>query len=185
LADATDRRAAILDAARSRFARQGFSAASMRAIAKDAGVDAALITHYFGDKSGLLVATMELPFNPIEKIGGALAGGPDGLAERLLRTFLGAWDDHPDLFAALVRTAFGDRQSHPPVLELARNVVIKLVRGQLTGRDADLRASLLASQIIGLGTMRYVAKLEPVASAPAATVVRLYAPAMQQLIDGV
>lgn len=182
--DATDRRAAILAAARARFASQGFTGTSMRAVAKDAGVDAALITHYFGDKTGLLVATMELPFDPVEKITGALSAGPDGLAERILTTFLTAWDEHPDIFATLVRTGLGGAHAHPPVLELARNVVIELLKSQLSGRDRDLRATLIAAHIIGLGTMRYVVKLEPVASAPAASVVKQYAPAMQRLIDG-
>jgi len=154
----------------------------MRAIAVDAGVDPALINHYFGDKAGLLVATMELPFNPIEKIAGALAGGADGLAERIITTFLTTWDQHPDVFATLVRTAFGSPQGHPPVIELARNVIIELLQGQLTGRDKELRASLAAAHIIGLGTTRYVARLEPVASASIASLVDLYAPPMQKLI---
>lgn len=155
----------------------------MRAIAKDAGVDSALINHYFGDKAGLLVATMELPFNPIEKITGALVGEPDKLAEQVLTTFLTTWDQHPDVFATLVRTAFGSPHGHTPMLELARNVVIELVQSRLTGRNRDLRATLIAAHIIGLGTMRYVARLEPVASASVATVVDQYAPSMQQLIS--
>lgn len=154
----------------------------MRAIARDAGVDPALINHYFGDKAGLLVATMELPFNPIEKITGVLAAGPDGLAERILTTFLTTWDQHPDVFATLVRTAFGSPHGHAPVLELARNVIIDLLQSQLTGPDKDLRATLVAAHIIGLGTMRYVARLEPAASASVADIVSQYAPSMQQLI---
>jgi AcrR family transcriptional regulator len=181
--DITDRRAAILAAARARFARDGFVGTSMRAIARDAGVDPALINHYFGDKAGLLVATMELPFNPIETITGVLAGGRDGLAERIITTFLTTWDQHPEVFATLVRTAFGSPQGHAPVLELARNVIIDLLRSQLTGPNKDLRATLIAAHIIGLGTMRYVARLEPVASAPVAALVNQYAPSMQKLIS--
>lgn len=154
----------------------------MRAIAKEADVDPALINHYFGDKASLLVATMELPFNPIEKITGVLAGGSDGLADRLLTTFLTTWDQHPDVLATLVRTAFGSPHGHPPMLELARNVIIELLQSQLNGPDKDLRAALVAAHIIGLGTMRYVARLEPVASASVASIVSQYAASMQELI---
>ena len=76
----------------------------MRSIAREASVDASLISHYFGDKSQLLVATMDLPINPLEKLAGVVAGGVDGMAERLLRTFLSAWDPHREVFSTMVRT---------------------------------------------------------------------------------
>ena len=180
--DTADRRSAILDVARSQFAAKGFTGASMRAIAREAGVDVSLISHYFGDKSRLLVATMELPVDPVERISSVIADGPDGMAERLLRTFLEAWDPHREVFSALVRTALGSDNGHAPMLEVARNVLVASLLDVLDGDDRDLRASLVASQLIGMATLRYVARLEPLASDPAMKVVQNYAPPMQLLI---
>jgi AcrR family transcriptional regulator len=177
-----DTRQAILDAARAQFAAKGFQGTSMRAIAKDAGVDASLISHYFGDKSQLLAATMELPINPVDKIRGVLEGGPDGLAERLLRTFLESWDPHRDVFSTLVRTTLGSGDAQAPMLQLARNVLVSSLREGIDGDDAELRATLIAGQLIGMATARYVIRLEPLATASIDEVVRLYAPAMQHII---
>ena len=178
-----DTRAAILAAARSQFAARGFSGASLRSIAREAGVDASLISHYFGDKSQLLVATMELPVNPVEKIAGVVAGGPDGMAERLLRTFLTAWDPHREVFSTLVRTTLGGGDTEAPMLQLARSVLVASLLEVLVGDDRDLRATLIASQLIGMATLRYVAKLEPLADAPIEDVVGHYAPSLQRLMD--
>jgi AcrR family transcriptional regulator len=180
--DSADTRQAILDAARAQFAAKGFQGTSMRAIAKDAGVDASLISHYFGDKSQLLAATMELPINPVDKIRGVLEGGPDGLAERLLRTFLESWDPHRDVFSTLVRTTLGSGDAQAPMLQLARNVLVSSLREGIDGDDAELRATLIAGQLIGMATVRYVIRLEPLATASIDEVVRLYAPAMQHII---
>lgn len=181
---AGDTKQAILDAARVQFAARGFGGASMRSIAADAGVDASLISHHFGDKARLLVATMQLPVNPVEKIASVVEGGPEGMAERLLRTFLGAWDPHRDAFSAMVRTTLGSRDDQAPMIELARNVLIASLLTVLEGDDRELRANLIAGQLIGMATMRYVVRLDPLADASIDGVVRLYAPPIQQLIDG-
>ena len=180
--DAADRRQAILDAARAQFAAKGFAGASMRAIAREAGVDVSLISHYFGDKARLLVATMELPVNPVEKIATVIAGGPDGLAERLIRTFLSAWDPHRDVFSSLVRTTLGSGDAHAPMLQLARNVLVASLLEVLEGDQRELRATLVSSQLIGMATMRYVVALPPLADTTIDEVVRTYAPGMQLLI---
>lgn len=178
-----DTRAAILAAARSQFAARGFSGASLRSIASEAGVDASLISHYFGDKSQLLLATMELPVNPIEKIAGVVADGPDGMAERLLRTFLTAWEPHREVFSTLVRTTLGGGDTEAPMLQLARNVLITSLMEVLEGDDRELRATLIAGQLIGMATLRFVVQLDPLAEAPIEDVVATYAPSMQMLID--
>ncbi len=179
-----DTKQAILDAARAQFAAKGFAGASLRAIAGDAGVDASLISHYFGDKSRLLVATMQLPVDPVAKIQSVVDGGPDGMAERLLRTFLEAWDPHRDAFSTLVRTTFGPGDDQAPMLQLARSVLISSLVGVLEGDDRELRAALIASQLIGMATARYVVRFEPLASTSADTLAGVFAPALQQIIDG-
>ena len=175
---AGDTRARLIDAARELFGHRGFAATSVRSIASAAGVDPSLINHHFGSKQGLLVATLELPVNPLEKISGVLSAGSDGLGERLVRTFLETWDPHRDVFATMVRTAVTDPE-HAPALDLARTVLLSMF-SQVT-RD-ELAAGAMASQIIGLATMRYVARLEPIASAPVDDIVERYGPSIQALV---
>src|SRR3954469_11292384 len=90
---APDTRADILAAARALFADRGFGRTTIRAVASDAGVDPALVHHYFGTKDDLFVASLQLPVDPRERLAPALAGGPDGAAERILRVFLEVWDE--------------------------------------------------------------------------------------------
>lgn len=178
-----DTRARIIEVARQHLAAKGFAGSSMRAIAREAGVDPSLISHYFGDKSGLLVATMQLPLNPIEKILPVLAEDINGMGIALVRTFLDAWDPHREVFSALLRSTFGSNDPMTmPAIQVAQNVIVSGLRAKLSGHDADIRATLAASQIIGMATIRYVACIEPLASAPAAQVADTLGPAIQELL---
>src|SRR6266566_170590 len=89
-----DTREAILAAAREAFAERGYDRVSIRAIATSAGVDPALVHHYFGTKDQLFLATVDAPIDPGEILPKILAGERDELPERLVRTFLSVWD-HP------------------------------------------------------------------------------------------
>jgi AcrR family transcriptional regulator len=178
-----DTRERILEVARQHLAARGFAGSSLRAIAREAGVDPSLISHYFGDKAGLLVATMELPVNPLERLMPVLAGGIDGMGRQLITAFLSAWDPHRDVFSALIRTTLGSGDpSAAPVLQVVRNIVVTSLRDRMDGDDAELRATLVASQLVGMATLRYVARLEPVASAPGEQVARWYGAAIQELL---
>jgi len=177
---AGDTRSKLIAAAREQFAARGFARTSVRSIAAAAGVNASLVNHYFGGKEALLVATMELPVDPLQKLGSVVAEGRDGLGERLVRTFLESWDPHREVFAAMLRTAVADPE-HAPALDVARNVLVGLLDEAL---GDDLKATLVASQVVGLATMRYIARLEPLASAPVDDVVTLYGPAIQAVVTG-
>jgi AcrR family transcriptional regulator len=182
---APDTRAAILDAARSAFAEKGFGGTTIRGVAAEAGVDAALVHHYFGTKDDLFVAALELPVDPRQAIAPALVDGPDGAGERLLRVFLGVWDDpaYSPVFVALARTLLDPSAGHL-MREGFLPVVLQPV-GRALGLDRpDLRMSLVASQILGLVLGRYVLALEPLASLPADTVVAAYAPTLQRYLTG-
>src|SRR5436190_21555417 len=87
-----DTREAILTAARDAFAERGFDGASIRAIATTAGVDPALVHHYFGNKDQLFLAAIEAPINPAELLERVAAGDPSDVGERLVHTFLSVWD---------------------------------------------------------------------------------------------
>jgi AcrR family transcriptional regulator len=181
---ARDTRAAIIDAARRRFAADGVDRTTLRAVAADAGVDASLISHYFGGKAGLLVATMHLPIDPIALIRPMLAAGTEGLGSRILTTFLTAWDPHRDVISGLLRTAVGSAEQSGPLVEMVRTVIYGALVRTLPGPDVELRSGLLVSQIAGLALLRYVLRFEPVASASASDVVARYGPVLQAVIDG-
>ena len=180
---ASDTRERIIEVARRHLAAKGFAGTSMRGIAREAEVDPSLISHYFGDKAGLLVATIQLPFNPIDVITPVLAGPVDGMGVRLVTAFLTAWDPHRDVFSALLRSTFGSGDpTAMPAIQIAQNVIVTTIRAKLNGPDAHLRATLVAAQVIGLATIRYVARIEPLAGAPVDEVARTYGPAIQAVL---
>ena len=180
-----DTRAAILDAARAAFASQGRAGASVRGIAAAAGVDAALVHHYFGTKDDLFLAALHLPLDPREVLAPVAQGGIDGAGERLVRTFLGVWDEeqHRLPLLALVRGVLepgGERLVADGLLGL----VLGPVGASLGIDEPERRMTLVASQLIGLVMARYVLRLEPLASSPAADLVPTYAPVIQGYLDG-
>ena len=181
---APDTRAAILVAARSRFADQGFAGTTIRAVAADAGVDGALVHHYFGSKDELFVAAMRLPVDPREVLAPAVAGGVDGAGERFLTAFLSVWED-PDLQPGLIAFARGlmDPSSSRLLTEGFLPVIIRPL-GEALGVDRpEHRMPVVASQVIGLILLRYVLRVEPLASMASEDVVATYAPTLQRYLS--
>ena len=183
---APDTRDAILAAARAAFAEKGFDGASIRAIATGAGVDPALVHHYFGTKERLFLATVNVPADPAEFIPAALVGDVDHIGERVVRMFLSIWDDPvtgPPLLA-LIRTGLQHDWSARMLREFLTAQVLRRVIARLDvpAAEAPFRASLTASQMLGLGLARYLLKVEPLASADVETVIALVAPTIQRYL---
>jgi AcrR family transcriptional regulator len=182
---APDTRTAILEAARTSFAEKGFGGTTIRAVASAAGVDAALVHHYFGTKDDLFVAALELPVDPRTALAPALSAGPDDAGRRMLSVFIGVWDDpaNTPVLVALARTLLDPSGSH-----LMRDGFLPVVLqpvGRTLGLDhPELRMSLVASQMLGIILSRYVLELEPLASMPADTLVATYAPTLQRYLTG-
>ena len=176
-------REAILAAARERFATHGYDRTRIRDVAADAGVDAALVHYFFKSKDGLFVAAMELPFRPAEVIAPVLAEGVDGLGERMARRMLTVWDE-PANQAALLAIVRG-AGAHPGAALALREFVLSEIVGRLAATlDGDqLRATLVASQVVGVIALRYIARVEPLASLDREEVVRLVAPTLQRYLD--
>jgi len=189
-------RNAILAAARKRFAGLGYDGATIRGIAADAGVDPALVHHFFGTKERLFAAAMRLPVVPGELIGAVLAApaagaGPAGEShgERLVRGMLGAWDVHEirDTFLGLLRSAATSEQA----MTMLRQFVTDAILGRLSAaaRAADpaqarLRAALIASQVVGLGVTRYLIGLEPLTEASTDELVAAIGPTLDRYLAG-
>jgi AcrR family transcriptional regulator len=182
---APDTRAAILAAARTSFAGKGYAGTTIRGIASVAGVDAALVHHYFGTKDDLFVAALELPIDPREALAPALVGGPEGAGERVLRVFVGVWDDprNTPVLVAFARSVLDPSAEHL-LSEGFLPVVLQPVGRALGLERPDLRMSLVASQLIGIILGRYVLALEPLASLSADALVTTYAPTIQRYLTG-
>jgi AcrR family transcriptional regulator len=188
-----DKKDAILVAARRVFAARGFDGATLRSIAADAGVDAAMVRHYFGDKAGLFRAALHFPVDPAPAVAAAVAGGIDGLGARIVRFFLTIWDGaggQPSPFVAFLRGAAGHDDSRTMLRDLLDSVLFPTVGALLhevngtLPEEARLRVSLCGSQLVGLGMARYVIAVEPLASLPIDRLVELYAPTLQRYLDG-
>lgn len=182
---APDTRAEVLAAARTSFGELGFRGTTIRSVAAAAGVDPALVHHYFGTKDDLFVAALEIPVDPREVMAPVVAAGPDGAGERLLRAFLGVWDD-PDVqpgLLALARSLLGD-DSGPMVRDAFIPVVVGPVLAQLVADRPEVRIPLVASQIIGLVVTRYVIALPAMAQAPAEDLVARIGPVLQHYLTG-
>jgi AcrR family transcriptional regulator len=179
-------REAILDAARRAFAEQGYQHATVRGVADLAGVDPALVHHYFKTKQGLFVAAVQLPVNPVEQLMAVLADDPDQAGERMVEVFLSIWDHAADRspLLALVRSAVGDEHAAALLREFITEEVLGQISHRLGSPDARLRATLVGSQIIGLAMARYIVKVEPLASAPSAQVVAAIGPTLQRYLTG-
>lgn len=180
-------RDAILAAARQAFAERGYDGASIRSIAAAAGVDPALVHHYFGTKDELFAATVNFPLNPAEFVPQVLAGGAEGAGERLVRAFVSTWDSPVGAAGvALLRSAVSSQRAARLLREFLTTQVLRRVTAMLEidPAEAPLRTALIASQISGLALMRYVLGVEPLASAPPEVVVAAVAPTIQRYLTG-
>jgi len=181
-----DTRSSILDTARRTFAEKGFDKASIRAIAAGAGVDPALVHHYFGTKEKLFLAAMNAPINPGELIPEALAGPRAQAGERLIRLALTVWDS-PAGSAALgmFRSALSNEWTARLLREFVITQILRRAVGELVPdpAEAPMRASLVATQIAGVLVARYVLKIEPLAGADREVIVAAIGPNVQRFLD--
>jgi AcrR family transcriptional regulator len=182
-----DTRARITEAARSEFADKGYEGTSMRSVARVAGVDPALVHHYFDGKADLFAqAVVMTRVNPAMLVERVLDGPVDALGERLVRTFLAVWDDpdNQERLVALVRAV----HTNDEVGALFRQFVAREVVGQVTRRtqvpDPELRGALAAAQIVGLATTRYVVRMPRMVDASPDELARWLGPSLQRyLVD--
>jgi AcrR family transcriptional regulator len=182
-----DTREAILSAARGAFAEKGYDGASIRAIATGAGVDPALVHHYFGTKDKLFLATMNSPVDPVDLITEATAGDRDEIGVRFVRAFLAMWDGPRGAAAvALLRSVVGTEWTAKLFREFIITQILRraVPRLDLDPDQAHLRITLAGSHLAGLALARYVIKVEPLASTPSETLVAAVGPAVQRYLTG-
>jgi AcrR family transcriptional regulator len=179
-----DTRGTILAAALAEFSTKGYDGASMRGIARAAGVDPALVHHNFEGKSALFVESMDLPGNPGEILAGLVDGPVENAGERVVRGFLAVWEppERRARLVALLRSAVVNEQAAEMLREFLTREVFGRVAATTGLSDVPLRASLAASQMMGVAVMRYVFVLGPLAEADAEDLVAQLAPTLQRYL---
>jgi AcrR family transcriptional regulator len=177
-------RDAILAVARRRFATRGYEATSLRSIATEAKVDPALVIHYFGTKEALFVAATGLPAGLSELFGNLAALPPDDCVQLLVRGYLQLVDSDKSRNAilALVRSAVSNDKAAAMMREFLTAELLTVI-ARLTSRpDAQLRASLIAAQLVGIAMLRHVIRVEPLVKASPEEIVTLVTPAIEQYL---
>lgn len=179
-------RAAILDAARSAFASGGYEATSVRAVGRAAGVDPALVHHFFGTKHGLFLAALRLPRDFTEALPALLEGDRDRLGERLVTFFVGLVDgaDTRDSLLALIRAAATNEQAATLLRFFVTRQVVGRIVAALDVSQPELRTTLAGSQLVGLAVLRHIVQVEPLATAEATAVIAAVAPTVQRYLTG-
>ena len=180
----TDSRARIIAAAVDEFGEQGYDGSTVRSIAARAGVDSALVHHYFGTKADLFAEAVGIPLRPDIDVPGIITGPHAEVGERLVRYVLEAFEQ-PDIRrrgVMLMRTAIGSRLTTPLLAGVLSRELIGRIAKTLGVADAELRATLVASQIAGLLLTRYVLKIGPIAAASVDELVGLIGPTVQRYL---
>ncbi|MFC7589664.1 TetR family transcriptional regulator [Nonomuraea antimicrobica] len=176
----------ILEAARTRFASDGYDKATVRAIAADAGVDPSMISYFFGGKDKLFAAALQAPGSPREPVTALLAHGSAGVGAELVRRFLQLWDATTSLEPILALTMSAG--SHGPSAQMLREFIDREFTAQIAeridGPDRAMRAALITAQLMGLAIARYGMRVAPVASADHDDIVVWAGPIVQSLLDG-
>jgi AcrR family transcriptional regulator len=182
---------AILAAARAQFAAHGYDGATIRAIAAAAGVDPALVHHFYGSKESLFAAVMQLPFIPSEVIGAALArrAPGDSLGTHVVRSALAVWESAEvrGAFQAMLRSALTSEQAAAMLREFIAAAILRPVASAAGGTDLErtpFRTSLVASQMLGLALGRYVLRFGAVAEASPEELAAAVGPTIDRYLTG-
>jgi AcrR family transcriptional regulator len=178
-------RAAVLSAAKHRFATEGYEKTTLRAIAKDAHVDPSMVLYLFGSKEELFRESLRLILDP-EVLLAALTGDDDpDIGTRMVRMYLRIWET-PDTAAsmrAMLQSATSNSDAHDAFRGFMQNYVLTAVSEVLGGGEqARLRAMLAASQLVGMAVLRYIIEVPPLATLPADDVVALIAPTVTRYL---
>lgn len=178
-------RDAVLRAAKRRFAVDGYEKATLRSIADDARVDPSMVLYLFGSKAELFRESLRLIVDP-DALAAAIAAGDDDIGTRMVRTYLGIWE-HPDSAASMVamlQSATSNPDAHEAFRAFMQSYVLTAVSAALGGGEqARLRAMLAATNLVGTAILRYVIRVDPLATLPAEDVVALIAPSVNRYLS--
>ena len=185
-AGSSDTRDRILDNARVLFARNGIANTSIRAVAAAAGVDSALIHHYFGTKEKLFAAAVRVPIDPMDIIGPLRETPVEELGHKIPSMLLPLWDSEVGAgFIATLRSILAGSE-----VNLLRSFIRDVIAVEVGARVDNppgtgiIRIQFVASQLVGVLMARYILDLEPFKSLPAEQIVETIAPNLQRYLTG-
>ena len=180
-------RQGILDAARARFAEDGY-ATTIRKIAADAGVNPALVMQFFGSKEDLFAAVMSISQGALSRIDQAFDGPEHGLGERVTRAHLTLWESDPqdsEALLAMLRAAVSNQQAAAQLREFIQARLLKQLGLRLhNDHDAEVRSGLAASMLMGVIVGRRIVQVPVLAAEDLESVIRMVAPAIQMVLTG-
>lgn len=178
--------ARILNAARASFASAGYAGTTIRAVSRAADVDAALVYHYYDSKPQLLDAATTPPPRFLDRIIAAWQTPPEQLSEQLVRQMLKNWEDpeHGEILLAILQIAGQESQTREKLRLIVENSMMGPSAAALPEPERLTRSSLIASQFMGLAFMRYLWKIEPLASMSHDELVAAMAPTFQRYLTG-
>jgi AcrR family transcriptional regulator len=182
----SDTRERILTSARNLFARNGIDKSSIRAIAKDAGVDPALVHHYFGTKTQLFAAAIHIPIDPMQVIGPLREVPVEQLGQTLPSILLALWDSEMGKgFIAELRSLLAGND-----VTLIRSFLQEVITQEVGTRvdnppgSGPIRIQFVASQLVGVVMARYILELDPFKSLPVDQIAETIAPNLQRYLTG-
>ncbi len=176
-------RQAILDAARARFASDGFTATTIRRVAADAGVDASLVIQFFRSKDELFAAVMSISPDALARFSTAFEGPDEHLGERVVRAYLDAWegtDSEP--LMAMLRGAIANEEASAQLREFIQARLLDGVKSRAVGDDAAVRAGLASSMLVGIVVGRRIVAVPTISNVDRETLVAIAAPAIQSVL---
>lgn len=182
----SDTKETILSCARELFARNGFKNTSVWLIAAAAGVDAALVHHYFGTKQQLFAAAVHIPIDPQMVLGPLRSTPVDELGHTLPSLLLPIWDSELGAgFIAALRTMLGGDE-----VTLLRTFLEDVITAEVGARvdnppgTGRIRVQFVASQLMGVVMARYILELEPFRSLPVPQIIETIGPNLQRYLTG-
>ncbi len=174
----------VLAAAKQRFAEDGYEKTTLRGIARDAHVDPSMVLYLFGSKADLFRESLRLIIDPGLLVA-AMTEGDGDIGTRLVAQYLSIWEapETANSMAAMLQSATSNGDANEAFRSFMREYVLTAVSGVIGGDErARLRAMLAATSLVGTAMMRYVIKVPPLATLPAADVVRLIAPTVTRYL---
>lgn len=182
----SDTRDRILTSARELFARNGIDKTSIRSIAAAAGVDPALVHHYFGTKTQLFAAAIHIPIDPMQVIGPLQQVPVEEIGRTLPSLLLPLWDSEMGKgFIATLRSIIAGNDT-----SLVRSFLQEVIAREVGSRVDDppgsgpVRVQFVASQLVGVVMARYILELEPFKSLPVEQIAETIAPNLQRYLTG-
>lgn len=178
-------RKAVLDAARARFARDGFTSTTIRQVAADAGVDASLVMQFYRSKDDLFAAVMSITPESLDRLGAVFDEPDEWTGERVVRAFLGVWEGDPRDAEPLMAMLRGSIVNEQARVQLGEFIQSRLLGGAGKGEvsaDTALRAGLVLTMLVGVVLGRRVVRTPVLTEADTEEIVRILAPAVHGIL---